>query len=644
MTSVDVEDEIARASALLDDGRVAEAAVAYARCEQLLSQEKSPRRAEVLCNLARLARAHVGAKDAAGLLDLALAIFPAHRGAIAERMGIARELEEHAVAAMLGLRAFNFAEGDGERVAVLEGVVRDALEAAAGALRAALQIRRGDRALFQRMRALHEAAGEYGRAADVAVAIAETIGDPIERARAFVDAADLCAERAGNVDRAVALYEAAIADDPAVPGAFEAIEQVLLDSGDVEGTERAYVRQLERLVGHSEDARAKLLHKLAAIREDRLADWQGAAAALDQLVTLRPRDADARVHLARLLEDHDQDGLAVRCLEIGAAAAPKHAPTFRALHRVSRKRNDLDRAFGAAAVLVHHEEAEPEEQAHYRANAPRLALTPQHALDDAALAMLAPDDHDPVVAAIVSAIADAAVAMRLEQLKAQKQLPKLNPNDRQDLEKSTVSAVRTVGWAARFFAIKTPAIFARPGEPYAFAHLPAVEPSLGLGDSALSGRSVPELAYLLGYELATFRSYGRVLAFYPALNDLKTLVVAGISVVLQSEVPAEVAGVRNAIAPRLDAVQRLKIQTAVKALSERGGQLDVLRFTRAVERMACRAGLLACGDVNVAAHQIAMDGRVIGGLTAADRVRDLIGFSVSEPYARLRAALGIAVR
>lgn len=644
MDGADVDEEIARASALLAENRIAEAAVAYAKCEQLLALEKSPRRAEVLTNLARIARTRVGARGATSLLDLALAITPTHRSAIAERISVARELEDHAAAAMLGLRTFTFAEDDRARLEVLEGVVRDALATAASAVRAALQIKRGDRGLFERMRALHEAAGEYDQAVNVAVSIAETIGDPVERARAFVAAADLCGERAGNVNRAVALYEAAIADDPAVPGAFEAIEQVLLDSGDVEGTEKAYVRQLERLAGapRTEGRRVQLLGKLAALREDRLADWQGAAAALDQLVSLRPNDADARIHLARLLADHEQDALAVRCLEIAAGSAPKHVPTFRALHRVSMKRNDLDRAFAAASVLVHHEEADPEEQALYRAHAPRVALQPQRSVDDAALLLLAPEDHDPVVAAIVTAISDAAVALRLDQLKAQKQLPKLG--ERQDLEKSTVSAVRTVEWASRFFAIKPPAVYTRPGEVFAFAQLPAAEPSLALGDGVLTGRSIPELAFLLGYELSIVRGYGRMLSFFPALNDVRSLVVAGIALTMQSEVPPEVAALRNALAPRVDAVQRLKIQNAVRTLTERGGQLDVLRFLRATERMACRAGLLACGDLNVAAHQVAIDGRTMAGLTAADRVRDLIGFSVSEPYARLRAALGIAVR
>jgi hypothetical protein len=65
---------------------------------------------------------------------------------------------------------------------------------------------------------------------------------------------------------------------------------------------------------------------------------------------------------------------------------------------------------------------------------------------------------------------------------------------------------------------------------------------------------------------------------------------------------------------------------------------------RSIERTACRAGLLASGDVNVAARLLAVDGRAVGGLTAADRIRDLLGFSIGSSYARLRRALGVAVK
>ena len=38
---------------------------------------------------------------------------------------------------------------------------------------------------------------------------------------------------------------------------------------------------------------------------------------------------------------------------------------------------------------------------------------------------------------------------------------------------------------------------------------------------------------------------------------------------------------------------------------------------------------------------LAVDGRVVGGLSAADRIRDLIPFSVSARCAKVRRAIGI---
>ncbi|MGZ3417573.1 MAG: hypothetical protein ACXVEE_06890 [Polyangiales bacterium] len=640
----EVERAIAQASALFDEERWAEAESAYMQCEALLSTERSPRRAEVLVCLASIAKKRDSIRDATAFLDLALAIFPAHRAAVAQRLFIAKEMEEHAIAAAVGLRSFRFAETDDDRLKVLDDVVREALASASGALRAALQIKRGDRNLLERVCAIHEAAGEYVEAVNVSVSLAESEPDPAARAQAFVAAANLCASKAGNVDRAVALYEAAIADDPATPGAFEAIEKVLLDSGDVEGTERAYVRQIDRLSARNERrAQGALLEKLATIREDRLADFEGAAAALDQLVTLRPTAIEPRMSLARILEEMGQEALSVRCLEMAARIAPNHAASYRALARMALRRGDRDRAFSAASVLVHLGEANEEEQALYRAHAPRFALNPSRAIDDSAFVVLRPEDDDPIVRGIFAAVATAAVTARLDALKAKKLLPKLDPKEKQDLERSTVSAVRSVGWAARLFGLRTPDVYARPGDASGLVTLPSYEPAYLLGDGVLTGRTVPELAFLLGYELAHVRAVDRLVAFHPSLNDLKTIVVAAIGLVVPSELPADLAVVRDAMGAKLDAVRRLELQNAVRALSERGGQLDVLAFLRSLERTACRAGLLACGDITVATRLVSMDGRNLSGLTAKERVNDLIAFSISEPYARLRAALGVAV-
>jgi len=247
----------------------------------------------------------------------------------------------------------------------------------------------------------------------------------------------------------------------------------------------------------------------------------------------------------------------------------------------------------------------------------------------------------------VLSIAPAAIAARADALRAKKALPKLEPSEKQDVERTTVSAVRMAGWVSKLLGMPTPDVYVRPHDvPGGIAAVPAVEAALALGPSILTGRPVTELAFLFARELAHLRMTGRVLTFYPDIAELRALVTAAIAVALgpSAPLPPDVEQTRRELAKRLDPASRAALGAAVKAMGDRGGTLDLLGWLRAVERAACRAGLLACGDVTIAARVLSVDGRVAGGMSAADRLRDLVPFSVSPSYARVRQALGVAVR
>src|SRR5262249_40082951 len=150
-------------------------------------------------------------------------------------------------------------------------------------------------------------------------------------------------------------------------------------------------------------------------------------------------------------------------------------------------------------------------------------------------------DHDRDLSAILSAIAPAAVAMRLDELRARGQLPRLDPKAKQNVEQSTVSAVRTVGWAAKLLGMRVPAIYARAEEvAHGIALVPAVEPTVAIGKALLSGRSVPELTFRITWELAYERLTGRLLQLHPSLAELSELVLAALGVVLKTTGDAEV--------------------------------------------------------------------------------------------------------
>jgi tetratricopeptide (TPR) repeat protein len=641
-----VEARIASAFQALQEGRLEEAEEGYAVCDRLLADELGPRHAEVLACLARIAESRGDPARATEHADHALAIFPMHRGAVAMRLKLAQRAGDSAMAAAMALRQLTFATSSDERVALLTETADRGLRVAIDAMQAALRIRPDDSALLDRLRAIHEATADWTRAVDVAVAAAEQVDNPRARALALVAAAEMSASRAKNVGRSVALYEAAISDDAEVPGAFEAIEKMLLDAGDFAGAERAYVRQLERLAGRG-PAEAALLDKLARVREERLGDRRGAIQALDRLVSQRPDDVDALCRLASLLEANGEDGLSVKILEIAAQHAPGRVETFRDLARIHTRTGDLDRAYCAAGVLVQLGEADPEELLTYRLFAPELGVRPSQALDEATWRMLVPRELDGGALALLSALAPAAIDARIEQLRAKKALPSLDPREKQDVERTTVSAVRTAAWVAKLLGVPVPDIYVRASNVAGgFAVLPTREPALALGPSILSGRSVPELAFLFAREMAHMRMTGRLLVFYPELVELRGLVTAAISIAIgqSGSLSSAVVAVRQEMAKRLDPDALARVGHALRAIGDRGGQLDLLAWLRATERAACRVGLVACGDLSIAARVLSVDGRIVGGLSAADRLRDLVPFSVGPSYAEVRRTLGIASR
>jgi tetratricopeptide (TPR) repeat protein len=639
-----IEGAIAEGADAFDRSDWERARRAYGLAESLLSWDHGPRRAQVLVCLAQIEAARNDPGAAAVLLDRALAIFPDHQAALRQRIDLSRANADAATAAALRRRLLARADSDEERAELLSSIADDSLTATTEAIEQALTLRPRDPRLLERLQATLEAAGLWREAVDAKVALAETVESPRDRARAFTAAAGMCARRTNDVTRAVALYEAAIADDPATPGAFDAIESVLVKNDDWKSVESAYQRQLERLADREQkDAQALLLQKLSRLRAERLSDVRGAILTLDQLVTLKPDDVEARSHLASLLERTDELELAARCLENAAVWAPTRPATFRDLGRIAGRLGDVDRRYSACAVLVHLGEADVDEQAVYRHHAPETTLRPRSPLDPSAWNELFVAEHDEVVSHIVHAVAPAALELRIEQLDKAGRLPDLGRRDRQDVEKSTLTAVRTVGWAAAVLGIGIPAVYARNDElAGGLVHLPTPEPTLVLGKSLLTGRSVPELCFAIGRELACQHLTGRLLTFYSALPELRALLVAAVSQVLPQSVSPESIPFGEALRAKLDPARRAELERAVEALQARDGRLDLKPWMRAIEMASCRAGLLVCGDITAAARMLAVDGRVVGGLSAADRIRDLIPFSVTARFARVREAIGIA--
>ena len=94
---------------------------------------------------------------------------------------------------------------------------------------------------------------------------------------------------------------------------------------------------------------------------------------------------------------------------------------------------------------------------------------------------------------------------------------------RQDVAKSTVTAVRALGWAATVLGMPAPAVFADVECDVGYAQVPALPPWSLLGKRVLSGCLPREHAFLAGRHLTFYRAefFARVL--FPDVEELERL-------------------------------------------------------------------------------------------------------------------------
>lgn len=644
-----IEAVIAEAARAFDRGAWDEAMQSYRAAAALLADEATPRHAEVLAGLGQLARRRGSVEAARSLFDRALSIFPVHQGALRARAAIASETGESAVAAAMLHRLVGAVDDPARRGEMLSAIASESLLAARDAIVGALALCPRDPGLLERLEAVHLAAGSYADAVAVAVELAETARDRGARARALVSAADLCADKLGDPARAVALYEAAIEDDPTIEHAFFAIEAVLLKAEDFAGVASAYRRQLQRLeAAGAVDVSTALYKKLAAVERDRLGDARAAVAALSRVTELCPDDTSARAELASLYESTEDIASAIRCLEVSARHDPLLPETYRRLYDLFGRSGDRDRAYSACSALVALGAADIDEQLIHAQFAPEGPLSATRKFDAEVWQALAAPGNDARLDAVLAAVEPAAITAWLAARPADAVAALPDKKYRQHSKKTTVSAVRSFFWASRMLGVPEPVVYARPDYTrVGVASPPLADASVSLGRAVLVGRSPVELSFIAAHHMTYHRRGWRLLGYYAEPGELQTLIAAALALTgverPEFRIDARARELSRTLAELLAPVARAALVAAGAHFHDGAPTPDLVAFRRSVETVACRAALLASGDVTVAGSVLSVSGAHVAGLTAADRTHDLLAFSVSERYAALRRRLGVTI-
>lgn len=307
------------------------------------------------------------------------------------------------------------------------------------------------------------------------------------------------------------------------------------------------------------------------------------------------------------------------------------------------REGDADLQYRAASVLVRRGIASSKERTLFERLRPQAPMRPARALDSAAWTdLLFHPDEDRLAGEVFGVVASAALIGRVSAMRRDGKLPHLDPDAQQDPASSTVSAVRALSWCSATLGMRTPPIYLMPELDAGFEIVTAVPPATRVGARMLSGQSALRLAFAGARHLTWYREEHFVCTLVPSLAYLEDLFLAAIllggpQIRLPREVRARATVIAEAMHPCLEQAQMERLQRLVARFLARGGVANLKRWARAAEWTSCRAGLLLCGDIQVAADVLASESR------GPERLRQMELFWVSDHATKLRAQLGVRI-
>lgn len=508
-----------------------------------------------------------------------------------------------------------------------------------------------DHVMLHKLLQNYQSAEEWQKMVDILDAIKEQESRADVKAKLLNTQAQIYRDKLGDIDRAVELFNEALDCNPEFLEAFERINKVLTSARNWKQLERSYRKMLHRLAGKGNpELEHQLWHQLGVIYRDRTGQTTEAIEAFRMSAGLVPEAPVQRKILAELYESTEQWGDAIKEQRRLLQGDPLNPDPYLALYRLQLHKQAYDEAWNLAAALSFMGKADADMERFFQdyreEGMPPVTgrLESQHWLK-----ALVHEDQNLHISKIFEMVAPAALKAKVALLKSQKKYVEVDERFRQDPATSTVTFAKTFGWSAQVLGINAPALFVRNDTAGYIIATPTSTPSSVAGQTVLSGFQPQELTFICGKHLTLYRPDHYMSVLFPSRDELTIMLFAGVMLAApQQPMPPDMAPQIRQAAAQLGQFmppQNLEgLRSVVKQFLADGAKANVKRWNHAVEMTSCRAGLLLCGDLQIAKKIIAQEPQRPGGLTPQDKLKDLLAFSVSVEYSALRKVLGIAIR
>ncbi len=608
-------------------------------------------RADLYYRLGVVKSAQGDRRRAANFLEKSLEEFPGYRPALAALIDTHSAGAEWEAAIGYRTQLLDMEDDEEKRFTMLQEIgalwqekaknTQKAIQAFAGAS----EIKPRDHVLLHKLLGLYTETKQWSKVIDVVQRISDLETNTDRKARYAYSIASIYNQELKNPDEALTFYNQALDFNPAELKPFAKVNEILTARKDWKSLERGYRSMLKRIINKtdSKDLEFTLLHTLGLIYRDRLMQPDAALRAFQMASERRPEDIQEHKILAELATRMGNTAEAVLHWQTIAQQDVGNAEAMHAIYDLYYQSHQHDKAWCIAATteFLLRDRAREDLRAFFEQYRPRKPLQPTGRLtEENWVKQLFHPNEDPVVGKIFAAILG---AVRRAKVKPLQQFG-FTQKEMQDPQNTTVALVRSLGQSSQALNLPLPSIFLKPQQQGGLGYVPSDPIASFAGAGLLSGLRPEELAFVAAKHMSYYRNEHYIRVLLPTTQELTVMLLAAIKLVKSDQdVPAEAAQAAQTLAPLLatDPIAVEGLRKVVKYFLEQGGSSNIKKWYQSVELTAARAGFLMCGDLEITRKMLGMEPGLPGDLSPAEKLKDMILFSMSENYFALREVLGI---
>jgi tetratricopeptide (TPR) repeat protein len=509
------------------------------------------------------------------------------------------------------------------------------------------------RPLLHKLLGLYTEQKRWPQAEAMLMKLAELEPAPALRAKYLYAAAVIHRDELNDPARAVELLNKALDDDPDMHKAFEALERLHTEAQDWKALARAYRRMIKRLPekGMTELA-ARLWNGLGVVSLRYLGDREAAILALEVASSLERENlarhellADLYVEVGPTARDK-----AVAQHQFILSRRPDRIESYLSLAALFQQQQSYDRLWCVAGALTYMGHADHYLRAFWERHRPADVPVALHKMGHEQWQKVVHPKEDPLLSQLF-ALMWSAMALTTAQ---RHQTFGLKRNDRVDLNHPEWLVAKAMRYLATAFDMPLPDVFVHEGDPqtvavYNLRDRGGLTPALVIGQGFAPWMSAPfETVFDLGRRMAFLRPerFPRFALMTPAALDIavRAALALGGAPIGHGPHNGEVERTRSKLAEFVP--QPVTHELAVMAkrfLEARGEVIDIPAWISAADLSATRAAFVLSSDLSAAVRVLSAEPAGLTPLPLADRIKDLVAYSVSEEYFAVREAMGLKV-